>query len=224
MEKPYVTKYAPQPYSINAASARGAVFITKFADRGRNRRNGTKRDLVKKRNRIGEKHGKKFLENLDLGNGVKLSKEAIDAVMAENGKDIEAKKALTTAETAKLTTENQTIKDLQDAVKKFDGVDAEKLRGDLTALQTKYDTDTAKLKVDSALEIALRDSKVKNSKLVKNSLDREQIKLDGEKLLGLNEQLEALKKRDPDSRSQPNMRLVALHKMLQANYEGEASK
>ena len=75
----------------------------------------------------------------DLG----LSQEAIDKVMAENGKDIAAEQAKTTAKVGELSTANQTIKDLQEAVKKFDGVDIGKLKTDLTVLQTKYDTDVA---------------------------------------------------------------------------------
>ena len=96
-----------------------------------------------------------------------------------------------------LSTANQTIKDLQDAVKKFDGVDVEKLKGDLLALQSKYDTDTAALKKDFALDRALLDAKAKNPKLAKAALDLEKIKLDGDTVLGLEEQLTALKASDP---------------------------
>jgi len=96
-----------------------------------------------------------------------------------------------------LSTANQTIKDLQDAVKKFDGVDIEKLKGDLLALQSKYDTDTAALKKDFVLDRALLDAKAKNPKLAKAALNLEKIKLDGDTVLGLEEQLTALKASDP---------------------------
>ena len=115
-----------------------------------------------------------------------ISKDVLDQVMAEHGKDIEVHKAQTTAA-------NATIKDLQDAVKKFDGVDVEKLHGDLTTLQTKYDADTSKIKLDSALDMALIGSKAKNIKAVKALLDPGIIKLDGDKLLGIDEQLTKLK-------------------------------
>lgn len=72
-----------------------------------------------------------------------LSQEAIDKVMAENGKDIAAEQAKATAKDGELTTANQTIRDLQAAVKKFDGKDPVKLQEDLQTLQTKYDTDVA---------------------------------------------------------------------------------
>ena len=70
-------------------------------------------------------------------------KTAVDGVMAENDKDIEAEHARTTAETAKLTAANNTIKELQEAAKKYDGKDPDKLKEDLDALQRKYDEDIA---------------------------------------------------------------------------------
>jgi len=131
---------------------------------------------------------RKFLESLGI------EKEAIDNIMAENGKDIEAQKALTVAETQKVTAANDTIKQLQDTVKKFDGVDVEKLKADLATLQQKYDADTAKLRLDNALEVALLSSKARDTKAVRALLDIDKIKLDGDKLTGLEDQIEALKK------------------------------
>lgn len=90
-----------------------------------------------------------------------LSQENIDKIMAENGKDIAAEQAKTTAKTGELATANQTIKDLQETVKKFDGVDVGKLKQDLTDLQTKYDTDTAaeRMKADNLQkEYGLKDA------------------------------------------------------------------
>ena len=88
-------------------------------------------------------------------------KNAVDGIMAENGKDIEAEQAKTTAETAKLTTANNTIKELQEAAKKFDGKDLDKLKGDLEALQTKYNNDIAaeqKKASDVRKEFRLKES------------------------------------------------------------------
>lgn len=84
--------------------------------------------------------------------GLNLSKDVIDQIMAENGKDINAQKALTEAETAKLNTANQTITQLRDKVKSFDGIDVGKLQSDLAALQDKYNMDIDRLKLDNALD------------------------------------------------------------------------
>jgi len=130
---------------------------------------------------------RKFLE--DLG----LEKDAIDKIMAENGKDIEAEKAKIKAETEKLTKANETIKALQETVKKFDGVDVEKLKQDLADAETKYNAELSATKLNNALEMALITGKAKNTKAVKALLDVESIKLDGDKLLGLEEQLEKIK-------------------------------
>lgn len=70
-------------------------------------------------------------------------KGIVDQIMAENGKDIEAEKAKVTTKEAELEKANQTITQLQDTVKKFDGKDPEKLQQDLKDLQEKYNTDIA---------------------------------------------------------------------------------
>ena len=133
---------------------------------------------------------RKFLESLGI------EKEAIDKIMAENGKDIEAQKALTVAETQKVTAANDTIKQLQDTVKKFDGVDVEKLKADLASLQQKYDADTAKLRLDNALDVAIIGAKGRSTKAVKAFLDYGKLKLkDDGTIEGLD--LEDLKKSEP---------------------------
>ena len=119
--------------------------------------------------------------------------EQIKYIMAENGKDIEAEKAKIKVETEKLTKANETIKSLQETVKKFDGVDVEKLKQDLADAETKYNTELSAIKLNNALEMALIKGKAKNTKAVKALLDTESIKLDGDKLLGLEEQLAKLK-------------------------------
>ena len=88
-------------------------------------------------------------------------KTAVDGIMAENGKDVEAEQAKTTAETAKLTTANNTIKELQEAAKKFDGKDPDKLKADLDNLQKKYNDDIAaeqKKASDVRKEFRLKES------------------------------------------------------------------
>lgn len=55
----------------------------------------------------------------------------------------------------------------------------------------------AQMKLDFAIEKALAAAKAKNIKAVKALLDLEKVKLDGEQLLGLDDQLETLKETDP---------------------------
>ena len=128
--------------------------------------------------------------------GLNLSKDVIDQIMAENGKDINAQKALTEAETVKLNTANQTITQLRDTVKAFDGIDVGKLQSDLAALQDKYNTDIDRLKLDNVLDRELRANNVRSTKAARALLDLDQIKLDGDKLLGFDDQITALKASD----------------------------
>lgn len=97
---------------------------------------------------------------------------------------------------SELSTAKNTIKELQDTVAKFDGVDVDALKGKVTELENKYNSDLAAVKLDSAIDFELVKSKVKNPKLAKAALDTSIIKLDGDKLVGLSEQIEALKESD----------------------------
>ena len=55
----------------------------------------------------------------------------------------------------------------------------------------------AQMQLDFAIEKALAAAKAKNAKAVKALLDLEKVKLDGEQLLGLDDQLKTLKETDP---------------------------
>ncbi len=134
---------------------------------------------------------RKFLEELGL------EKEVIDKVLDENSRDIGRQKAKTEEESGKLDAANKTIRSLQDAVKKFDGVDVDGLNRQLADLQAKYDNDTAALRLENALDAAVSGAKAKNPKLLKLAIDRSKLKLDGDTLSGLEEQVDALRKSDP---------------------------
>lgn len=118
--------------------------------------------------------------------GMGLSKENIDSIMAENGKDINAVQS-------ELNTANTTITTLKNTVAKFDGVDIEKLKNDATAWETKYNKDISALKLNSALDNALIGAKARDVKAIKPFLNMDLIKLDGDKLLGFEEQLKSVK-------------------------------
>jgi len=122
----------------------------------------------------------------DFLEGMGLSRENVDSIMAENGKDIKAVQD-------ELTTANTTITTLKNTVAKFDGVDIEKLKGDAVTWEKKYNDDINALKLNSALEAALVGAKVRDAKAVKPFLNLELIKLDGDKLLGFEEQLKSVK-------------------------------
>ncbi|MCI1955362.1 MAG: phage scaffolding protein [Oscillospiraceae bacterium] len=119
--------------------------------------------------------GKK-MKLVDLSEGGYVDKHKLDDKAAELGKA------------------NETIKGLQETVKKFDGVDVDALKKQVTDAQTKYDTDVSALKRDSAVNLALVGAKARDVKAVRPFLDFDTIKL-GDKggVLGLDEQLQKLK-------------------------------
>ncbi len=91
-----------------------------------------------------------FLEGLDLGEGVKMPKTAIDAIMAEYGKGIEThKNTITTLTTERDGLQTQ-LSTATATIKSYEGMDVEGIKQSAKDWETKYNTDTQKLKDDLA--------------------------------------------------------------------------
>lgn len=73
----------------------------------------------------------------------------------------------------------------------------ERLKGENEKTKTDYEAKIQQMNFNSKLDSTLSGLKAKNSKAVKALLNLDNVKLDGENFLGLNEQIEALKKSDP---------------------------
>ncbi|MGL5714190.1 MAG: phage scaffolding protein [Paraclostridium sp.] len=87
-----------------------------------------------------------------------------------------------------LDTANTTIDDLK------------KNTGTIEELQSKveqYEKDKAQASLNGALEVVLKDHKVKNLEVFKKALDMNSIKLEDGKIVGAVEQIENYKKSDP---------------------------
>lgn len=100
--------------------------------------------------------------------GLGLEAEAIDKIMAEHGKAVQAEQAKTTAKEAELKTAKETISGLQDTIKKFDGVDVERLRQSAKDWEKKYKDDMAaeKAKAEGVRkEYALKEALAKTGVL-----------------------------------------------------------
>ena len=143
---------------------------------------------------------RKFLK--DLG----VADEAIEKIMAENGKDIGGlKSAVETSKTTLADLQKQiSERDKQlDTLKKSSG-DNETLKKQISDLQAanktakdEYDANLKKLTLGSKIETTLMGAKAKNVKAVRALLDETKISLDGENVLGLKEQLEQVQKDNP---------------------------
>lgn len=141
-----------------------------------------------------------FLKNL------KLSDEQIDAIMAENGRDVEA----TNAKLKELTTENGGLKDqLSDRDKdiktlKSQAKGSDKLQQSLSDLEKKYKEDTESLtsqlnqtKLDTAVDNALNAANARSTKAVRGLLDMDSVSLnDKGEVIGLAEQVATLKEKE----------------------------
>jgi len=97
---------------------------------------------------------------------------------------------------AELKTATDNLAALQETVKKFEGVDVEKLKTAATTAQKKFDADLAAARRDSAVDLMLVQSGARNVKAARALLDLSKAKLkDDGTLEGVD--VEGLKKSDP---------------------------
>jgi hypothetical protein len=73
----------------------------------------------------------------------------------------------------------------------------EQLQAENQKAAEEWQAKMAQMQLDFAIDKALTAAKAKNAKAVKALLDLEKVKLDGDKLLGLDDQLKAIKESDP---------------------------
>lgn len=98
---------------------------------------------------------KEFLKELGV------ESEAIEKIMMEHKKELQAEQGKAAAKDAELAAANETIKGLQSTISKFDGIDVEKLQKDAKEWETKYSTDIQAEREKAELvkkEYALKDA------------------------------------------------------------------
>lgn len=135
------------------------------------------------------------IEKLLKDNGVAEDrvKEVVDTIMTENGNDIEKYKTSETNLRNQLKTANETLE-------KFKDVDVDGLTGEVqkykeAAAKAEADgkADIEKLQFGYILDSALKSAGAKNTKAVKALLNDDGLKLNGESIVGLEEQIKAIK-------------------------------
>jgi|SRR5690625_3369478 len=141
---------------------------------------------------------REFLEKLGL------EKETIDEVMKEHGKTVNSIKEKADKVDGLESQIEDYKKQIKDRDKQLDDLskqvkDNEELTAEIDRLKEENKTATEELQqkldqqaFDFALERALNKAGAKNAKAVKALLDTESIKLDGESLLGLEDQIKEL--------------------------------
>lgn len=133
-----------------------------------------------------------------------LTDEQIKSVMEENGKDIAREQNAKVTIEKELTDTKTLLDDANKQIDSFKGMDIESIKKSAEEYKTKYEEadkkskqDLAELKKTHAIDLALLNTHhAKNIKSVKANLNLENIKLDGDKLIGFDDQVELLKKSD----------------------------
>lgn len=134
-----------------------------------------------------------------------LSDEAIEKIMAENGNDINALKVKITELEEQVATYKKHVSDRDsqlESLKKSAG-DSEKLQAQIGKLQEEnkkskeaYDAQIALMRLDNSANLALTAAGAKNIKAVRALLNLDGAKMDGDKIIGLDEQIAKLKESD----------------------------
>lgn len=136
---------------------------------------------------------------------MELTDEQIDAIMAENGKDVNSSKeqvnSLTTEKDglqSQLTERDTQLKDLKGKVKDSDELTAEidKLQKANKEAKEKYDADLTAQQKSFLVDKALTNAGARNAKAVSSLLDLDSVEVKDGKLTGLDDQLKALRESD----------------------------
>jgi hypothetical protein len=130
---------------------------------------------------------------------LELSKEVIDKIMELHGKDIESTKAKT-EEKIKSDYEKQ-ISERDKQLEELKKVDVTAYEQKIKEIQeenlkskTDFENQLKQTKIDLSIENALIKAGAKNAQVFKSMVDTTKIIVDNDKIIGLDEQLESIKK------------------------------
>lgn len=137
-----------------------------------------------------------FLENFKIGDQA-LPKEVITAILAENGRDIEAaKKPFADYEALK-----DRLKTAEDGLKAFEGVDVSQLNGEIDKLKKQLSDKDAEwqskldgVAFDGRIKEAITAAKGRNAKAIAACLDIDALKASKNQEADIKSAIETLKK------------------------------
>lgn len=139
---------------------------------------------------------REFLQNFKVGDQP-LTKEIIDAIMAENGRDIEeAKKPFADYDSIK-----EQLQTAKDGLKAFEGVDVAQLQSQIAALNTQLSDKDKEwqgkldaMAFDGKIKDAITAAKGKSAKAISALLDMDTLRASKNQDADIKTALEALKK------------------------------
>jgi hypothetical protein len=131
---------------------------------------------------------------------LELTDEAIDQVMKLHGQDIETHKTKAAEAEKQLETLQGQLEEANKAIEGFKELDVDGIKAAADEWKTKAEAaqkeaqaQIQQLKFDHTLEGALAEAKAKNPKAVKALIDMEGLKFNEDKIIGLDDQLKAIK-------------------------------
>lgn len=130
--------------------------------------------------------------NKEFLSGLGVTDDAITSIMAEHGKSIQAEQNKTAVEK---TRADQFSVQLNEANQKLSGYDPE-WQAKVQQAQNEAETTINAMKFDHALTNALQSAGAKNIKAATALIDKDSLKLNGDVLIGIDGQIEAIKKSD----------------------------
>lgn len=167
---------------------------------------------------------------------LELSKEAIDKIMELHGKDIESTKSKT-EEKIKTEFEKQ-ISERDKQLEELKKVDVTAYEQKIKEIQeenlkskTDFENQLKQTKIELSIENALIKAGAKNAQVFKSMVDTTKIIVDNDKIIGLDEQLENMKKEyawgfgteqeiiTTGQQQTPNNQLTADEQYIQSKYK-----
>lgn len=121
----------------------------------------------------------------DVSGGAYIPKERFDEVNKE-AKEYKKQVATRDEQISNLKTEYKDVEGLKEKVSTLEEENTKKAK--------EYEDSLKQIKFNNVLDNELKGANAKNTKALKALLDMEKIKLDGDTLIGLKDQLDALKK------------------------------
>lgn len=123
-----------------------------------------------------------------------LSKMQIEGIMNLHQIDIIDWKKQLELKNKKIADLKNSVRVLQEVLNEFGNVDISKLEQEIQYWKQKYEKDINKIRLESAIEIAIVQCKAKNNEVLKALLNVKEISLADNGLIGFNEQINELSK------------------------------
>lgn len=128
--------------------------------------------------------------NKEYLTGLGISEEMAERIVVEHAKGVQAEQQRTSAEAARA---NGLDTQLTEANKKLEGYDPE-WKTKAQQAETLRNQEIEKIKFGYALSSAIGKSGARNAKTVEALLNRDALKLNGDEIIGLKEQIDSIKK------------------------------